>query len=107
MDDDVPSKQTIKWVVSIINTNETGNFLTNYFANHREISEKTLFSVPLKERNVIAAEGQNINATRSSKKGNNDICDNPKENWFEASINDDTSLSKFARRRNKIKDKQT
>ena len=70
MSDDVPSEQTLRRVVSILNTDETVNFLTNYFANHRELSEKTLGSVPLKEREVIAADGQNINATRSSKNGN-------------------------------------
>ncbi|WP_164954342.1 ISAs1 family transposase [Succinivibrio dextrinosolvens] len=70
LDDDVPSEQTLRRVVSILNTNETVNFLTNYFANHRELSEKPLGSVPLKEREVIAADGQNINATRSSKNGN-------------------------------------
>lgn len=70
LDDDVPSEQTLRRVVSILNTNETVNFLTNYFANHRELSEKALDSVLLKERAVIAADGQNINATRSSKNGN-------------------------------------
>lgn len=70
LSDDVPSEQTLRRVVSILNTDETVNFLTNYFANHRELSEKTLGSVPLKEREVIAADGQNINATRSSKNGN-------------------------------------
>ena len=37
----------------------------------------------------------------------NDIPDNLKETGFEASINDDTPLGKFARGRHKIKAKRT
>lgn len=68
--DEVPSEQSIRRVVALVKADETVNFLSEYFVSHRENILKPLGSVPLAQREVIAADGQNIRATRSSKDGN-------------------------------------
>ena len=68
--DEVPSEQTIRRVVALVKEDETVKFLSEYFVSHRENILKPLGSVPLAQREVIAADGQNIRATRSSKDGN-------------------------------------
>ena len=54
----------------MVKADETVKFLSEYFVSHRENILKPLGSVPLAQREVIAADGQNIRATRSSKDGN-------------------------------------
>ena len=68
--DEVPSEQTIRRVVALVKADETVKFLSEYFVSHRENILKPLGSVPLAQREVIATDGQNIRATRSSKDGN-------------------------------------
>lgn len=68
--DEVPSEQTIRRVVCTLKTEETIRFLSEYFVSSRDNSLKPVGSVPLNQREVIAADGQNIRATRLSKKGN-------------------------------------
>lgn len=68
--DEVPSEQTIRRVVALVKADETVKFLSEYFVSHRENILKPLGSVPLAQREVVAADGQNIRATRSSKDGN-------------------------------------
>lgn len=70
--DEVASEQTIRRVVSIIDSNELVKFMTDYFVTSRKNSEKALWSIPLQDREVIAADGQNIRATRQSKNGNDE-----------------------------------
>ena len=54
----------------MVKADETVKFLSEYFVSYRENILKPLGSVPLAQRDVIAADGQNIRATRSSKDGN-------------------------------------
>ena len=68
--DEVPSEQTIRRVVALVKADETVKFLSEYFVSYRENILKPLGSVPLAQREVVAADGQNIRATRSSKDGN-------------------------------------
>ena len=68
--DEVPSEQTIRRVVALVKEDETVKFLSEYFVSFRENILKPLGSVPLAQRELIAADGQNIRATRSSKDGN-------------------------------------
>ena len=68
--DEVPSEQTIRRVVALVKEDETVKFLSEYFVSHRENILKPLGSVSLAQRELIAADGQNIRATRSSKDGN-------------------------------------
>ena len=68
--DEVPSEQTIRRVIALVKADETVKFLSEYFVSHRENILKPLGSVPLAQREVVAADGQNIRATRSSKDGN-------------------------------------
>lgn len=57
-------------MVALVKADETVKFLSEYFVSHRENILKPLGSVPLAQREVIATDGQNIRATRSSKDGN-------------------------------------
>ena len=57
-------------MVALVKEDETVKFLSEYFVSYRENILKPLGSVPLAQREVIAADGQNIRATRSSKDGN-------------------------------------
>ena len=68
--DEVPSEQSIRRVVALVKADETVKFLSEYFVSYRENILKPLGSVPLAQREVIAADGQNIRTTRSSKDGN-------------------------------------
>lgn len=70
--DVVASEQTIRRVVSIIDSNELVKFMTDYFVTFRENSEKPLGAIALQDREVIAADGQDIRATRQSKNGNDE-----------------------------------
>lgn len=54
----------------MVKADETVKFLSEYFVTYRENILKPLGSVPLAQRDVIAADGQNIRAIRSSKDGN-------------------------------------
>lgn len=92
-------------MVALVKADETVKFLSEYFVSHRENILKPLGSVPLAQREVIAADGQNIRATRSSKDGN-DVPDNLEVNGFENTISADTPLGRFARTRKKIKGKR-
>lgn len=67
--DEVPSEQTIRRVVALVKADETVKFLSEYFVSHRENIFKPLGSVPLAQREVVSADGQNIRATSSSKDG--------------------------------------
>ena len=57
-------------MVALVKADETVKFLSEYFLSYRENILKPLVSVPLAQRELIAADGQNIRATRSSKDGN-------------------------------------
>ena len=57
-------------MVALVKADETVKFLSEYFVSHRENILKPLGSVPLAQRELIAADGQDIRATRSSKDGN-------------------------------------
>lgn len=57
-------------MVALVKEDETVKFLSEYFLSYRENILKPLVSVPLAQRELIAADGQNIRATRSSKDGN-------------------------------------
>ena len=70
LDDEVPSEQTIRRVISGVKAEETIKFLTEYFAVYQKNSQTPEGKVLLSERDVIAADGQNIRATRQTKKGN-------------------------------------
>ena len=70
LDDEVPSEQTIRRVISGVKAEETIKFLTEYFAVYQKNSQSLEDEVPLSKRDVIAADGQNIRATRQTKKGN-------------------------------------
>lgn len=64
LDDEVPSEQTIRRVISGVKAEETIKFLTEYFAVYLKNTQTPEGKVLLSERNVIAADGQNIRATR-------------------------------------------
>lgn len=49
---------------------ETIKFLTEYFAVYQKNSQSSEDEVPLSKRDGIATDGQNIRATRQTKKGN-------------------------------------
>ncbi|MBQ3883464.1 MAG: ISAs1 family transposase [Succinivibrio sp.] len=70
--DEVASEQTIRRVISIIDSNELVKFLTDYFVTHRDNSDKPIGSIALQDREVVAADGQNIRGTRQSKNGNDE-----------------------------------
>ena len=70
--DEVASEQTIRRVVSIIDSNELVKFLTDYFVTHRDNSDKPVGSISLQDREIVAADGQNIRGTRQSKNGNDE-----------------------------------
>lgn len=70
LDDEVPSEQTLRRVISGVKEEETLKFLTEYFAVYQKNSQSTEDTVTLSQRDVIAADGQNIRATRQTKKGN-------------------------------------
>lgn len=70
LDDEVPSEQTLRRVISGVKVEETLKFLTEYFAVYQKNSQSTEDTVTLSQRDVIAADGQNIRATRQTKKGN-------------------------------------
>ena len=70
LDDEVPCEQTIRRVISGVKAEETIKFLTEYFAVYQKNSQSLEDEVPLSKRDVIAADGQNIRATRQTKKGN-------------------------------------
>ena len=70
LDDEVPSEQTIRRVISGVKAEETIKFLTEYFAVYQKNTQTPEGKVLLSERDVIAADGQNIRATRQTKKGN-------------------------------------
>lgn len=70
LDDEVPCEQTIRRVISSVKAEETIKFLTEYFAVYQKNSQSSEDEVPLSKRDVIAADGQNIRATRQTKKGN-------------------------------------
>lgn len=68
--DEVASKQTIRRVVSIIDSNEPVKFLTDYFVTHRDNSDKPVGSIALQDREIVAEDRQNIRGTKQSKNGN-------------------------------------
>lgn len=70
LDDEVPSEQTIRRVISGVKAEETIRFLTEYFAVYQKNTQTPEGKVLLSKRDVIAADGQNIRATRQTKKGN-------------------------------------
>lgn len=70
LDDEVPCEQTIRRVISGVKAEETIKFLSEYFAVYQKNSQSSEDEVPLSKRDVIAADGQNIRATRQTKKGN-------------------------------------
>ena len=70
LDDEVPCEQTIRRVISGVKAEETIKFLTEYFAVYQKNSQSSEDEVSLSKRGVIAADGQNIRATRQTKKGN-------------------------------------
>lgn len=70
LDDEVPCEQTIRRVISGVKAEETIRFLTEYFSEYQKNSQSSEDEVPLSKRDVIAADGQNIRATRQTKKGN-------------------------------------
>ncbi|MGN0894890.1 MAG: ISAs1 family transposase [Succinivibrio sp.] len=70
--DEVASEQTIRRVVSIIDSNELVKFMTDYFVTHRDNSDKPVGSISLQDREVVAADGQNIRGTRESKNDNDE-----------------------------------
>lgn len=70
LDDEVPSEQTIRRVISGVKAEKTIKFLTEYFAVYQKNSQSSEDEVPLSKRDVIAADGQNIRATIQTKKGN-------------------------------------
>lgn len=70
LDDEVPCEQTIRRVISGVKAEETIKFLTVYFAVYQKNSQSSEDEVSLSKRDVIAADGQNIRATRQTKKGN-------------------------------------
>lgn len=70
--DEIASEQTIRRVVSIVDSNELCKFMTDYFVIRRENSEQPIGSIPLQDREVVAADGQNIRATRLKKNGNDE-----------------------------------
>ena len=70
LDDEVPCEQTIRRVISGAKVEETIKFLTVYFAVYQKNSQSSEDEVSLSKRDVIAADGQNIRATRQTKKGN-------------------------------------
>lgn len=67
--DEVPSEQTIRRVIGLCKVDESLQFLTKVFALYHKDSPFTdaTQSNTLLDRDVIAADGQNIRATRSSK----------------------------------------
>lgn len=70
LDDEVPCEQTIRRVISGVKAEETIKFLTEYFAVYQKNSQSSEDEVPLSNRDAIAADGQNIRATKQTKKGN-------------------------------------
>lgn len=70
LDDEVPCEQTIRRVISGVKAEETIKFLTEYFAVYQKNSQSSEDEVPLSKRDAIAADGQNIRATKQTKKGN-------------------------------------
>lgn len=70
LDDEVPCEQTIRRVISGVKAEETIKFLTVYFAVYQKNSQSSEDEVSLSKRDVIVADGQNIRATRQTKKGN-------------------------------------
>ena len=70
LDDEVPCEQTIRRVISGVKAEETIKFLTVYFAVYQKNSQSSEDEVSLSKRDVIATDGQNIRATRQTKKGN-------------------------------------
>ena len=70
LDDEVPCEQTIRRVISGVKAEEIIKFLPEYFAVFQKDSQSSEDEVPLSKRDVIAADGQNIRATRQTKKGN-------------------------------------
>ena len=64
LDDEVPSEQTIRRVISGVKAEETIKFLTEYFAVYLKNTQTPEGKVLLSETDVIAADGQNIRATR-------------------------------------------
>lgn len=70
LDDEVPCEQTIRRVISGVKAEETIKFLTEYFAVYQKNSQSSEDEVSLSKRDVIAADLQNIRATRQTKKGN-------------------------------------
>ena len=70
LDDEVSSKQAIRRVISGVKAEETIKFLTEYFAVYQKNSQSSEDEVSLSKRDVIATDGQNIRATRQTKKGN-------------------------------------
>ncbi len=70
LDDEVPSEQTIRRVISGVKAEETIKFLTEYFAVYQKNSQSSEDEVSLSKRDVIATDGQNIRATRQTKKSN-------------------------------------
>lgn len=70
LDDEVPCEQTIRRVISGVKAEETIKFLSEYFAVYQKNSQSSEDEVSLSKRDVIATDGQNIRATRQTKKGN-------------------------------------
>lgn len=70
LDDVVPSEQTIRRLITCANNDEILKFLQDYFTQYRFNTSAASGAVPLIERDVISADGQNIRATRLTKEEN-------------------------------------
>ena len=56
LDDEVPSEQTIRRVISGVKAEETIKFLTEYFAVYQKNSQSSEDEVSLSKRDVIVAD---------------------------------------------------
>ncbi|WP_406018081.1 transposase family protein, partial [Succinivibrio sp.] len=72
LSDVLASEQTIRRVVSIIDSNELIKFLTEYILTHKDNSDKTVGSISLHDREIVSADVHNIRGTRQSKNGNDE-----------------------------------
>lgn len=65
--DEIPTGQTLRRVISILNKENLLNFFTVYFLTYYAKGSKSIFEtgrpLPLEERDVIGADGQNIRST--------------------------------------------
>ena len=66
--DEIPTGQTIRRVISLLEKDNLLNFFTSYFLLYYAKGQKNIFeqqkgALPLEERDVIGADGQNIRST--------------------------------------------